>query len=171
MRSRLLHSCAFVAVFIPLAAFAAPEQVSTSARMNQIVGALCNNLGFANGGYAFRSYDPATYGRRAVRKQIRADMKNFEAKGISFKTVTGAPKVKAQLANALALDRSSANTLTWAINEFQKLGVLQDVVYRGITGGKAYGHSYFSIPHQVFFCLKTPSGSGKRLECFLEQGD
>lgn len=173
MKARLSCVCVLfvIAIASPVVAHATPTEVSTSARMNQVIGALCNNLGFANGGYAFRSYDPATYRRRPVRKQIRADMQNFEARGISFKTVTGAPKVKAQLATALALDQGSINTLTWAINEFQKIGVLQDVVYRGISGGKAYGHTYFSIPHQVFFCLKTPSGKGKQFECFLEQGD
>jgi hypothetical protein len=174
MRACLLSTIVGVGIILATTAQAAPKKVSTSARMNQIIGAVCNNVGYANGGYAFRSYDPAAYTRREARKQIRTDMQNFEQKGISFKTVTGAAKVKSQLSTAFALaenDPQSVNTLNWAIDEFKKLGVLQDVVYRGITGGKAFGYTYYSIPHQVYFCLKTPTGKGKRLEAFLEQGD
>jgi hypothetical protein len=144
---------------------------STSAQMNRLIGSVCN-MEYGNGGYAFRSYNPAKFSRRGARKLIRSDMKNFEARGVSFKTVTGAPRVKAQLRRTLgSMAPSNVATLTRAIDGFKKLGVLQDVVYRGLVGGKAVGDTYFSIPHQVFFCLKTPTQRGKRLEAFMEFGD
>ena len=145
---------------------------STSAQMNKLIGSVCA-MELGNGAYAFRSYNPATFKRQDAVKLIRADMKNFESKGVTFKTAAGATQVKAQLKKALSGDYEAANlkTLTRAIDGFKKLGVLQDVVYRGLSGGKAVGDTYFSIPHQVFFCLKTPTQKGKRLEVFMEFGD
>ncbi len=150
----------------------AKAKPSPTAQMNKLIGSVCA-IELGNGAYAFRSYDPATFKRQDAVKLIKADMKNFEAKGVTFKTAAGATQVKAQLKKALSGDweAPTLKTLTKAIDGFQKLGVLQDVVYRGLSGGKAVGYSYFSIPHQVFFCLKTPTQKGKRVEVFMEYGD
>jgi hypothetical protein len=141
-------------------------------QMNKLIGSVCA-MELGNGAYAFRSYNPTTFKRQDAIKLITKDMKNFESPGVKFKTAAGATQVKAQLKKALGGDYEAANlsTLTKAIDGFKKLGVLQDVVYRGLSGGKAVGDTYFSIPHQVFFCLKTPTQKGKRLEVFMEFGD
>ncbi|MCC6746941.1 MAG: hypothetical protein IT371_04735 [Deltaproteobacteria bacterium] len=153
------------------AAHATPAgPASTSAQMNKYIGRLCS-MELGNGAYAFRAYDPATYSRRATRAQIRSDMRNFERKGVTFKTVAGIDRVKAELAKNANTFGNDLATMLGAIDGFQRLGVLQDVVYRGLVGGPAVGDTYFSIPHQVFFCLKTPSNRGKRLEVFMEHGD
>jgi hypothetical protein len=174
MRAPLLITCAIVAVAFASLAQATPTPAAvkaTNAQMNKLIRSVCS-IELGNGAYAFRSYDPKTFTRRDAVKLIVTDMKNFESKGVRFKTCTGATQVKRQLATALEGDTSGSLTrLTKAIDGFKKLGVLQDVVYRGLSGGKAVGDTYFSIPHQVFFCLKTPSQKGKRLEVFMEWGD
>ncbi len=147
------------------------KPASPSAQMNKLIGSVCS-IELGNGAYAFKAYDPATFKRSAVKTLIRNDMRNFEATGVTFKTVAGASQVKAQLKKCLGgMADANVTTLNKAIDGFKKLGVLQDVVYRGLAGGKAVGDTYFSIPHQVFFCLKTPTQKGKRLEVFMELGD
>jgi len=144
---------------------------STSAQMNRLIGSVCN-IELGNGAYAFRRYDPKTFKRQDALKLIKRDMQNFESPGVRFRSAAGPTRVKAQLKKALGgMDDGSLRTLTRAIDGFKRLGVLQDVVYRGLSGGKAVGDTYFSIPHQVFFCLKTPTQKGKRLEVFMEYGD
>jgi hypothetical protein len=144
---------------------------SVSTQMNRLIGSVCN-VELGNGAYAFRSYNPNTFKRKDAVKLIRNDMRNFESSGVRFRTATGPTQVKRQLKRALGdMMPDSVARLTKAIDGFKKLGVLQDVVYRGLSGGKAVGYSYFSIPHQVFFCLKTPTQKGKRLEVFMEYGD
>lgn len=148
-----------------------PLKPSTSAQMNRLIGKVCS-IELGNGAYAFRRYNPTTFRRKDAVKLIKRDMRNFEAPGVRFRTATGPTRVKAQLKKALGgMDDRSLRTLTGAIDGFKKLGVLQDVVYRGLSGGRAVGDTYFSIPHQVFFCLKTPTQKGKRLEVFMEYGD
>jgi hypothetical protein len=148
-----------------------PATRAVNAQMNKLIASVCS-VELGNGAYAIRSYNPKTFNRKDAIKLIRHDMKNWESKCVRFRTYAGPTAVKAHLAQALEGDTSGTlERLTSAIDGFRQIGVLKNVVSRGLTGGSAVGDTYFSIPHQVFFSLKTPSKKGKRVEVFVEWGD
>lgn len=134
--------------------------------------AKAKNVDVGAGRVAETSYSSVAYKVATAKKDIKADMKEYEARGVTFKTAGGVEAVESLMYEAMgeALD-AERKALIEVMKGLAELEVLQGVVFRGLTGGANVGYSYFSQPYQIFYYIQLADGTGRRVEVLIDTGD
>ena len=157
-----------VSIVLSMAAFngAYAAKKATAKQLDKIIDGITKSAGVANGNVEVADYDPAKFDMTKAKVDAKDEIKGYAEKGVTFALKT---TLKDALKAIKNVENDESDGVPEALQELDTDGALQAVVSYYIADST--NEDYYSIPYLFDVYVQYPSGEGKLVKIFYEQGD